>query len=164
RVVTASEDGTARVWEAATGRPVSPPLRHRDGVARAGFSPEGERVVTASADGTAQVWEAATGRRLFAPFLHSGPVHYASFSAHGTPNLGASGGCPGARGGGGRGPAAGPAARAGRGDLPGGVQRGRPARADRRPGRDGARLGCGDALRQRRTAPPRYRAARQSHQ
>ena len=31
-VVTASEDGTARVWEAATGKAIGEPLRHeKDG-------------------------------------------------------------------------------------------------------------------------------------
>ena len=28
RVVTASQDKTARVWDAATGQPVTPPLKH----------------------------------------------------------------------------------------------------------------------------------------
>jgi tetratricopeptide (TPR) repeat protein len=81
--VTASADGTARVWEASTGRPVSPALRHRDGVSWAGFSLDGEQVVTACGDGTAQVWQAATGRHVLPPFLHSGPVNYAAFNAAG---------------------------------------------------------------------------------
>ena len=51
RVLTASLDGTARVWEAATGRPISPPLRHGGGVVwSGGFSPDGRRVVTAGDD------------------------------------------------------------------------------------------------------------------
>jgi hypothetical protein len=57
RVVTASLDGAARVWDAATGRPVSEPLRHGGKVFHARFSPDGQRVLTASADGTARVWE-----------------------------------------------------------------------------------------------------------
>src|SRR5262249_53470310 len=61
RVVTASQDGTARVWEARTGATVGPPLRH-DGPVRSGaFSPDGTQVVTASEDETAQVWEGRTG-------------------------------------------------------------------------------------------------------
>jgi WD40 repeat protein len=48
-VVTASWDGTARVWEAASGKPVSRPLRHNGAVNSAAFSPDGQWVVTASA-------------------------------------------------------------------------------------------------------------------
>jgi WD40 repeat protein len=57
RVVTASEDNTARVWDAATGNPLSPPLHHQQGVRSAAFSPDGTRVVTASEDQTARVWD-----------------------------------------------------------------------------------------------------------
>src|SRR5258706_6418962 len=44
RVVTASEDNTARVWNARTGQPISNPMRHADMVLFAGFSPDGRRV------------------------------------------------------------------------------------------------------------------------
>ena len=45
RVITASDDGTARVWDATTGRPAGAPLKvhlRSDAV----FSPDGRRVVT----------------------------------------------------------------------------------------------------------------------
>ncbi len=61
RVVTASEDTTARVWEARTGKPLGEPLKHEGAVASAQFSPDGERVVTASWDTTARVWDVLTG-------------------------------------------------------------------------------------------------------
>ena len=48
RVVTASDDRTARVWDARTGAPVGAPLQHADRVRSAVFSPDGARVVTAS--------------------------------------------------------------------------------------------------------------------
>jgi WD40 repeat protein len=56
RVVTASEDQTARVWGAA-GEPLSCPLEHQGVVWAAAFSPDGMRVVTASLDRTARVWD-----------------------------------------------------------------------------------------------------------
>ena len=47
-VVTASLDGTARFWEAATGKAIGEPLRHESAVLSAAFSPDGRFVVTAS--------------------------------------------------------------------------------------------------------------------
>ena len=60
-VLTASDDGTARLWDAATGAE-GPVLRGHGGpVSSAVFSPDGARVLTASEDGTARLWDAATG-------------------------------------------------------------------------------------------------------
>jgi WD40 repeat protein len=81
RVVTASNDQTAGVWDAATGR-LHATLRHRAGVKYAEFSPDGGRVVTASLDRTARVWDAATGR-LHATLEHQAGVEYAKFSPDG---------------------------------------------------------------------------------
>jgi hypothetical protein len=58
-VATASADNTGRVWDAATGEPLTPSLWHRHWarITDAAFNPAGDRVVTASTDGTAQVGE-----------------------------------------------------------------------------------------------------------
>jgi WD40 repeat protein len=79
-VVTASSDGTARVWDAATGAPRTPPLEHQGPVEAASFSPDGRRVVTASADYTARVWDAETGRPLTDPLRHGAGVATVAFS------------------------------------------------------------------------------------
>ena len=58
RIVTASEDKTARIWDAATGKPIgdcSEAMRMR--VSSAAFSPDGKRIVTASDDKTARIWD-----------------------------------------------------------------------------------------------------------
>jgi WD40 repeat protein len=55
RVITASWDRTARIWDVATGKPLSPPLEHQDHVHCAAFDADGTRVVTASNDRTARV-------------------------------------------------------------------------------------------------------------
>lgn len=55
-VATASWDKTARVWETATGKPVSVLAGHEDHVSNVAFSPDGKYVVTASLDKTARVW------------------------------------------------------------------------------------------------------------
>jgi WD40 repeat protein len=56
RVVTASFDKTARVWDAATGGALATLAGHDDLLRSAYFSPDGERVVTASKDNMARVW------------------------------------------------------------------------------------------------------------
>jgi WD40 repeat protein len=57
--ITASFDGTARVWEAATGKPISEPLRHEGWVTSAQFSLDGQRVLTVSrgVHSAAQFWD-----------------------------------------------------------------------------------------------------------
>ena len=84
RVVTASDDGTARVWDARNGRPVTGPLKCGDQVRAARFSPDGLRVVTASADQTARVWDAFDGEAWTEPFAHGHRLTWAEFSPDGT--------------------------------------------------------------------------------
>ncbi|HEU4730389.1 MAG TPA: TIR domain-containing protein [Kofleriaceae bacterium] len=83
RVVTASWDRTARVWDATTGRPVAAPLEHAGFVHAAAFSPDGARVVTASTDNTARLWDAKTGQPATGPLEHQGVVRAAAFSRDG---------------------------------------------------------------------------------
>jgi WD40 repeat protein len=59
RVVTASGDTTARLWDAASGKPVGEPMKHEGFVTSAQFSPDGQRIVTASFDTKARLWDAA---------------------------------------------------------------------------------------------------------
>src|SRR5262249_56339032 len=44
-------DGEARVWDAATGRQLTPPLKHAGGVRLAAFSPAAPPIVTATPHG-----------------------------------------------------------------------------------------------------------------
>ena len=82
RVVTASEDKTARVWDARTGNRWARRCSMRTTVTSAAFSPDGTRVVTASratdgagvgrADGAtggraAPAWRTWSVRRRSAP-------------------------------------------------------------------------------------------------
>ena len=82
-LVTASEDRTARVWDAGTGQPVSRPLPHHATVNSAVFGPNSRLVVTASDDTTARVWEAVTGIAVGAPMQHAARVVSAEFSPDG---------------------------------------------------------------------------------
>jgi WD40 repeat protein len=83
RVATANLDGTARVWDAETGRPVSPPLPHGGFVWCVAFSPDARRVLTSGENQTVRVWDAATGQPLIPPLRHRSPVVEAGFSADG---------------------------------------------------------------------------------
>ena len=51
-VLTASWDNTARVWDAADGQPISPPLKHEGHVFHAALSPDGRYALTAGDDNT----------------------------------------------------------------------------------------------------------------
>lgn len=64
RVVMASADKTARVWDATTGTQLALMAGHQGFVFAAMFSPDGQRVVTASSDKTARVWDPETGKQL----------------------------------------------------------------------------------------------------
>jgi dipeptidyl aminopeptidase/acylaminoacyl peptidase len=80
RVVTASDDETARLWDAATGQSIGKLMRHEDRVSSAQFSPDGQRVVTASWDKTARLWDALTVKQLGESMKHGGAVNSAQFS------------------------------------------------------------------------------------
>ncbi|HZY83476.1 MAG TPA: protein kinase [Gemmataceae bacterium] len=65
--LTASLDGTAGLWDAATGKPRGGPLRHSYPVGAVAFSPDGKLALTGGGDdkrhaGEARLWDAATGK------------------------------------------------------------------------------------------------------
>jgi WD40 repeat protein len=64
RIVTASRDGRAALWDAETGENLAWFDGRDDWVSWASFSPDGRLVATASRDGTARLWDAATGEEL----------------------------------------------------------------------------------------------------
>jgi WD40 repeat protein len=56
-IATASLDGTARIWDAHTGRPLRV-LEHPDSVENVAFSPNGRSVATLDFAGTIRIWDA----------------------------------------------------------------------------------------------------------
>src|SRR5262249_44118614 len=83
RVVTASWDKTARLWDATSGKPIGEPMKHEAWVNSAQFSPDGQRVLTASEDRTARLWEATNAKPLGEPMKHKDIVNSAQFSPDG---------------------------------------------------------------------------------
>ena len=74
RVVTASWDGLAQVWDADTGVPLTPPMKQGghfiglEAIESMAFSPDGHRlVIVDSPDLTARVWDADTGHTAYTP-------------------------------------------------------------------------------------------------
>ena len=55
-ILTASEDGTARLWLTTSGQNVATLSGHRRAVTCGAFSPDGQTVVTGSDDRTARLW------------------------------------------------------------------------------------------------------------
>nr|MBX2880581.1 AAA-like domain-containing protein [Granulosicoccus sp.] len=83
RMLTGSLDNTARLWDAATGEAVTPPLQHESWVSSVAISADGEKLLTGSDDNTAQVWDAETGEALTPPLRHDDPLSSVVFSADG---------------------------------------------------------------------------------
>lgn len=80
RVVTLAANG-ARVWDAETGRALTPPLRHQTNLLQARFSPDGERLLV-FATNSVQVWTVTSARSLLAQRA-TGPILNARFSPDG---------------------------------------------------------------------------------
>lgn len=99
RVLTASADGFACIWDSGSGEPVVvlPPPHFRSlpneqtahFLFNASFSPDGSLVVTASRNKRATVWDAITGE-LLEEFEHDHWVTHAEFSPDGESVLTAS--------------------------------------------------------------------------
>jgi serine/threonine protein kinase len=71
RLVTGSEDKTAKVWNATTGEQLLTLQGHKGYVVSAAFTPDGQRIVTGGGEwglgikpGEAKVWDATTGQQL----------------------------------------------------------------------------------------------------
>lgn len=78
-MATGGQDGTAYVWNVATGKEISR-LEHEDAVTTVAFSPDGQWVMSGSRDGTARVWspESGTGK-VVARILHADIVKAVAF-------------------------------------------------------------------------------------
>ena len=63
RAVTGSQDNTAKLWDAATGKEILSLPGHTQEVTSVSFSPDGRNVLTSSRDGTAIIWLANDWRK-----------------------------------------------------------------------------------------------------
>ena len=83
-IATASGDGTARVWDAATGHERAVLKGHTGGVNAVAVAPDGSWIATAGYDGTARVWDAATGHERAVLKGHTGSVRAVAVAPDGS--------------------------------------------------------------------------------
>ncbi|MCA3379404.1 MAG: WD40 repeat domain-containing protein, partial [Roseomonas sp.] len=82
-LVSGGDDGTVRLWDAASGAPLATLTGHKGAVDSVGFSPDGARLVSGSRDGTLRLWDAASGALLATLTGHEGRVFSVGFSPDG---------------------------------------------------------------------------------
>jgi WD40 repeat protein len=80
RILTASNDNTARIWSAATGQMLATLKGHTDIVTSALYAPNARLIVTGSGDNTAKIWDAANGQLLLTLNGHTNAIWSAQFS------------------------------------------------------------------------------------
>jgi WD40 repeat protein len=79
RFVSASQDGSARVWSTVTGGELQVLGGHGELVSHAEFSPDGGRVVTADWDHNLRLWDSQRGQLLYTLTGHTFDVEFATF-------------------------------------------------------------------------------------
>ena len=85
-LATSDYDGTLRLWNVTTGRPIGSPLTSTAGrVWSVAFSPDGKTLATGDDDGMARLWDVATGRPIGSS-LDGGPHSSTIFSVAFSPD------------------------------------------------------------------------------
>ncbi len=86
-LVSGGQDGTVKVWDAATGQELLTLKGHTSPVRSVAFSPDGNRIATGAGDpnkpAEAKVWDAGTGQELLALKRFTGEVWSVAFSPDG---------------------------------------------------------------------------------
>ena len=82
-LATVGGDGTARLWDPATGQHLRTLTGHAGPLTGAAFGPDGHLLATAGADRTARLWDPATGDQLRTLTGHTGRLTGVAFSRDG---------------------------------------------------------------------------------
>jgi WD40 repeat protein len=83
KVLLTAGGNSARLWDATTFRPLTPPLTQPGKINVARLSQDGSKVLTAGIDGSACVWDGRTGKQI-CQVRHSCAIVAAAFDPAGT--------------------------------------------------------------------------------
>ncbi len=83
RLVSASEDGTIKVWDAASGQPLLTLMGHTRPVRSVALSADGSCIVSGGYDKTVKVWDTRTWEEKLSLTGHTGGVLSVAISADG---------------------------------------------------------------------------------
>lgn len=78
-----AEDGTVRLWDAATGEVLATLEGHRAGVYGVAWSPDGAQLASSAADNTVRVWNVTTGETVAVLEGHTSTVRTVAWSPNG---------------------------------------------------------------------------------
>lgn len=83
KIVTASADNTAKIWDVQSGLLLFELVGHTKAVNFASFSPDSKNIITVSSDSTAKIWDLVNGRLLADLKGHADIVNSAVYSPGG---------------------------------------------------------------------------------
>jgi WD40 repeat protein len=81
---TGGQDGTVRLWDAATRQQTAQLTGHTGPVTAVAYSPDGTTLATGSSDGTARLWDTATAQQTSQLTGHTSTVLAVAYSPDGT--------------------------------------------------------------------------------
>jgi tetratricopeptide (TPR) repeat protein len=82
-LASGSSDNTIKLWDVATGKPITTLKGHDSPVISVSFSPGGKTLASGSDDNTIKLWEVATGKPITTLTGHDSAVYSVSFSPDG---------------------------------------------------------------------------------
>ena len=81
--LTGAEDGSLRIWDAATGVAAGSAMAHRSPIRAVAFSPDGRMVASGDQEGTIRFWNVATRRQVGPPVALGVQASHLVFSPDG---------------------------------------------------------------------------------